>query len=454
MKKIIKLIIVVMIFIILLATILIIINNKQIEYKQEERDNYVIDDDEKIESQISDVVDPTMFFTIENCVQKYLDNSIINIKSGDRIDLNYEYTDPELRKTAVYKLLTENYIKENNITNQNVLKYTFNIEEQVVFTATSMKVHQKSKKIQRYSVSGFIENAVDDRFTGNINLLVIIDIDNKTFQIKPILNGSDIDIDYDINAEITSIESNGYNNYEYNKVVKADMPRKNMEFYLKLTLNYPETAYEYLDKEYREKRFGSVEKYCKYIDTNREEIRNVQLDRYQIQVNDNETQYVCVDKDENYYIFKETAVRKFALILDTHTVDIPEFIQKYNNANEQQKVVMNIEKIIEALNMKDYSYVYQKLAKTFKENYFPNEEDFIKYANVVFVNKNMVNYGKFTAEGENYIYDVTLTDKKKKSIRIIDKQFIMQLKDGTDFVCSFSTGDDKLIDDSSNSENP
>lgn len=448
MKKIIRIIIFIIVFIILLSGILIVrLNKKEEQYEQEEKDNYVVENNENTLNQISNVTDSTIFFTIEACAQKYLDNSIINIRTKDKIDLNYEYTEPEIRKEAVYNLLTSHYIKEKQVTNQNVLDYIHNIQEQVNFTATNMKVYQNNDRIQQYSVTGFIENTATGNFTENIYLLVIIDIDNKTFQIEPLLNGSDLNTDFALNAEITAIESNGYNTFEYYKVSKNDMPQKYMEFYTKLALNYPQTAYQYLNQEYREKRFGNVEKYIEYIKLNENEIRNTILDRYQIEIKDEYTQYVCIDSEENYYIFRETGIRQFELILDTHTVDIPEFLAKYNSANEQQKVAMNIEKVVEALNMKDYSYVYQKLDEGFRQNYFKTEQDFIQYCNLIFVNKNKVTYGDFEVKGNTYIYNVSLTDRKGESIRVLDKQFIMKLKDGTDFVCSFTTGDDKLIDD-------
>ena len=68
-------------------------------------------------------------------------------------------------------------------------------------------------------------------------------------------------------------------------------------------------------------------------------------------------------------------------MLDTYTVDLLKFTEKYTKASEEEKVVLNINKIFTAIDAKDYKYVYSKLAESFKNNYFNNESDLQKYLN-------------------------------------------------------------------------
>ena len=56
----------------------------------------------------------------------------------------------------------------------------------------------------------------------------------------------------------------------------------------------------------------------------------------------------------------------YSVILDTYTVDLKDFTDKYNSADVSTKVGMNVEKVIEAINDKDYRYVYNKLDETFR----------------------------------------------------------------------------------------
>lgn len=48
----------------------------------------------------------------------------------------------------------------------------------------------------------------------------------------------------------------------------------------------------------------------------------------------------------------------FTVILDTYTIDLPEFTEKYTKASDEEKVLLNIQKGFTAINDKDYRYVY------------------------------------------------------------------------------------------------
>ena len=58
----------------------------------------------------------------------------------------------------------------------------------------------------------------------------------------------------------------------------------------------------------------------------------LELKSYKIDKNNDYTQYVLIDNLENYYIFRETSVMDYTVILDTYTIDLPEFLEKYENA--------------------------------------------------------------------------------------------------------------------------
>ena len=125
----------------------------------------------------------------------------------------------------------------------------------------------------------------------------------------------------------------------------------------------------------------------------------------------------------------------FSIILDTYTIDLPEFTEKYNSANENQKVALNIDKFMTAINAKDYKYAYNCLAGSFKNNYFKTEAEFENYAKANFYESNTVAYNTFETQGDLYTYSVTITDTKTANKK--QKTFIMQLGEGTEFVMSF-----------------
>mgnify|MGYP003303166667 CR=1 FL=1 len=197
-----------------------------------------------------------------------------------------------------------------------------------------------------------------------------------------------------------------------------------------------EKAYNTLDEEYRQKKFGSIDNYKIYLQARYEEIGLSIIDSYKISHKDDEyTQYLCIDNNGNYYIFKETAIMDYSIMLDTYTIDLPEFLEKYNNGSEQQKVALNIEKFVQAINDKSYNYAYNCLADSFKNNYFRTQEEFETYVKSNFYESNSIKYNSFEEQGELYTYSVTITNTETNEQKT--KTFIMQLGEGTEFALSF-----------------
>ena len=125
----------------------------------------------------------------------------------------------------------------------------------------------------------------------------------------------------------------------------------------------------------------------------------------------------------------------FAVILDTYTIDLPEFTEKYTKASDEEKVLLNIQKCFTAINDKDYRYVYNKLDNTFKANNFKTLADFEKYINANFFEKNKISASNARKQSEVYLYDIKISNIDGTSS--ITKTFVMQLKENTDFVMSF-----------------
>lgn len=136
-----------------------------------------------------------------------------------------------------------------------------------------------------------------------------------------------------------------------------------------------------------------------------------------------------------YYIFKENSAFQFSIILDTYSIDLPEFIEKYESATTQEKVALNLEKVIEAINEQDYKYVYNKLNETFKKNNFDTLEKFEKYMKKNFYEENEASYLSFNEISGTYTYSVKIKDAESKKYKT--KNFVMKLGEGTEFEMSF-----------------
>ena len=130
---------------------------------------------------------------------------------------------------------------------------------------------------------------------------------------------------------------------------------------------------------------------------------------------------------------------KYEVILDTYTIDLPQFIEKYNIANAREKVTLNIDKFMKSINNKDYNYAYSVLADSFKVN---NKIDYQKFKNYIEKNlfeSNNVRYETFKEENNAYSYELKITDGSKQDDRVIKMYIAMQLEENsTAYKISFS----------------
>ena len=136
-------------------------------------------------------------------------------------------------------------------------------------------------------------------------------------------------------------------------------------------------------------------------------------------------------------MFNENGVMDFKMILDTYTIDLPQFIEKYNQANDETKVALNLQKVFEAINDEDYNYVYNKLDDTFKQNNFPTLESFEEYVKNNFYSKNTITKANYTMENDMYVYGLNISNADNEN-EFITKEFIVKLEEETDFVMSFN----------------
>lgn len=196
--------------------------------------------------------------------------------------------------------------------------------------------------------------------------------------------------------------------------------------------------YELLDKDYKQAKFGNLEKFKQYIETNKTEIIGINPQQYQVTDGENNIkQYVIIDQNGRYYIVREKGVLDYSILLDTYTIDLPEFTEKYNNSTDEQKVLLNIQKFFEAINGQDYQFAYSKLDQTFKNTNFRTLAEFETYMKKNFFSKNKLAVRKAEKQGNLYLYDITISDGTGKDTATKKKNFVMQLKEGTDFVMSF-----------------
>ena len=299
--------------------------------------------------------------------------------------------------------------------------------------------------------------------------IVNLDLSSNAFSIIPI-DKSEYDrkisepVKANDNQEDT-VEKNDNNLIPQKYYEEADIIDIYLQDYIELALFNPEMAYQTINEDYRIKKFETYQEYEEYIAEKREELETMcksirkqytdfetyqeyeeyyrqvsktDIKQYKVEEINGKKRYICIAGNDRYYIFDINSIMDYTVILDTYTVDLPEFTEQYNSANDSEKAGLNLQKVVDALNDKDYKYVYNKLDETFKENNFPDLDKFKQYVEDNIYTSIEAEFSDYKNSGNIHMYDVSFKNKKDQNDTPITKTFIIKLLDGTDFTMSFN----------------
>lgn len=330
------------------------------------------------------------------------------------------------------------------------------------YIITSMYVSRIETNIDVLWIEGFRK----DNATVS-HIMVITDSMNSTYQVIDeetiVQNGYNKD---NINKfEITEIQKDGNNSFGYKNINDEEYAKALLTDYIEKTLYSPKLGYNLLDEDYKNLRFGTLDEYTKFINSKKEELmlydnKNVkqagdftsyeewisyfqkvkllELSKYGIENYNGNTSYVVIDSYDNYYVFQINSTMKYTVILDSYTVDTEKYLDEYKEADDQEKVEMNINKVIDAINNDDYQYVYEKLDENFSKNNFSNLSDFeIKMKNNFF-KKNDVEFDEYDeTEKGTHEYSLIITDSTQTDKRNLEVKATVVLKGDTDYTIKF-----------------
>lgn len=448
MKKkkqiIINLIICVIIIIAILLVLLVKIAKKS-KIKDEEileRKDQIVSDNVEDKALIR-TNNAKLYYTVDECLKSYI--SMMKIKDV----------------SVIMSYLNEYYIKNKNINDKNIFDIVQRYDDDSTYRTVEMYEISKSEVMVYYVMSRINSN--------NIYFIVRLDVNNKTFDIEPITKEvyeqciSDKDNIGDKEANL--IAKKEYNHFVYKELNDELIAKLYFADYIKVMLTDTEEAYNLLETEYKNKRFANIDNFKLFIKNNNNRFNyaykietsdssnyknyydyykflqnygDFGLKEYLVTKYSDYTRYICVDGFNNYFTFYVTNPGIYTVRVDSHTIDTDEFIEKYNSASEKVKVGMNIEKILESINSKDYKYVYDKLDKTFKKNNYSTLNIFENKMKQEFYDTNKVEYMKFTKEGNIYIYNLGVKNGENENAKEKKLTIIMKLKENTDFEMSFN----------------
>ncbi len=377
------------------------------------------------------------YVTVEETIKNYIENT-----KNQNVEL-------------VMSVLNKEYISKNNINSNNLSSSTQQYKNITSYKNIEM-YEQNSEKFMAYYIKGQINDQ------GNVYFEIGVDVNNHTYDIMPITENEYTTKISQSEGERT-IKRNEYNSIEFKDYDNADIAKMYFDDYLKQMISNPEKAYNLLDKQYRETKFENYNGFVQYINANREKLEltykmetldnndfekysdyldfklqhsNLGIKKYSIETYESYVQYTCQDAEGNYYIFSAQYPMDYSVVLDVYTTDTPYFKNMYSRSTDQNKAKLNLEKIQEALNNKDYKYIYSKLNATFKANNFATESQFESYMKDNFFDKNQITYNIVEKQGDAWLFNAKLNNANGKEQKGIN--LVVKLNEGTEFEMSFS----------------
>lgn len=392
----------------------------------------------KLNDTIQKVEQDGEFYRVKNCIDYYVlkSNEVIQGEQ-EQEDMDFVY-DP---RESMLRLLGEDYKEEFGITIENIADKCIGKQEDSVVTIVNMYKIYNSDSVITYFAYGMVRDKTDNAVEG-ISIMIVIDEETDAFAVYPTeymkKHGyENMEIGQKLTLpEIKKIENNSSNTSKYVHISNEQAIQSDFSSFQELIVYNREFAYNMLNEEYRNKRFPTYEEFDSYVQKNYNQYLQLQLSQYSTEHSGDTTQYICIDTNNNYYILNEYSAMNFDVQLDIYTLDTTEFLTKYNAGNYQERVVLNLNKVQEALNQGDYRYIYNHLDETFKRNHFATIDVFNHYMEANYFASNVFTFDSYQEAGDVASCTVVLTNGENTA-EARKQTFIMKLETGTDFVMSF-----------------
>lgn len=169
--------------------------------------------------------------------------------------------------------------------------------------------------------------------------------------------------------------------------------------------------YNKIDKDYKSQAFENFEDFKTYINLDIENILNDEILKYKVTEDANSKSYSIIGKN-NRYIFEAKNLMDYTVLLDNYTIILEEAKEQYNLVSMSSKAKYCITRIMNAINDKDYDFVYSKLNPVQKNNYYKNIDDFKEFITKYFYDENnyKIDEDYLRISSNVYQYDVSISN--------------------------------------------
>ena len=221
---------------------------------------------------------------------------------------------------AVYALLDDDYIDDNNITYDNVLNNVKNYSTGSFIKVTSMSFVEIKNNFIYYITGSILENNFDGNVVIDDNFSIILksDFDNLTFSLYPVT-------DDNYEKIINSIKKIDIENNNVNVVTKSELISKEQVciIYLSDFFSYfggdMEKSYNLLSDEMKT-IYPDMGSYVNVVNSNISKFSTV-ADKCLMQKVDDNRVYTVIDNNENTYVFTEESIMNYKVDFYLKNVD-------------------------------------------------------------------------------------------------------------------------------------
>lgn len=185
------------------------------------------------------------FFALRNIINNYL-----NVLKTQEID-------------NLYNMLSVDYIKEYDITVNNVLDYIKYDYYDPIFTATDVLV-KSNAEISYYFIKGYIIDYADENAVLYDNTYYIVLVKDQKYNVRPIEINGDFEEFVNDYAFDNTIEINGNNDYNIESIDEESKLTTYIQEFKNILFVDVNKAYDLLDDSSKE-YFGSAENLSLYL---------------------------------------------------------------------------------------------------------------------------------------------------------------------------------------------
>lgn len=201
-----------------------------------------------------------------------------------------------------------------------------------------------------------------------------------------------------------------------------------------------EHLYSVLDEEYKNLKYPKIDDLIQYINDNKEDLYLDSLSTYKVIQYDEYVEYRAICNSKRTYVFNVKNMMDYTISLDNYK--IIQNSSTYNAVMPQAKAKYCIDRVIGALNYKDYDFVYSKLNPVQKNNYYKNEDEFKEFLSKNFYEENNYEFeGDYVEISDNvYQFQIKVTDATGEDFSYTRFKMAVTLMDNDDFVISIRMG--------------